>query len=51
MIELKPAHRKYRISEFKNLRIECVQVLNTTAIASGYAGLDPQGETSDGSFL
>jgi len=28
-----------------------VQVLNTTAIASGYAGRDPQGGTSDGSFF
>ena len=28
-----------------------VQVLNTTAIASGYAGRDPQGGTDDGSFL
>jgi len=27
-----------------------VQVLNTTAIASGYADRDPQGGTSDGSF-
>jgi len=26
-------------------------VLNATAIASGYAGHDSQGETSDGSFL
>jgi len=26
-------------------------VLNTTAIASGYAGRDPQVGTSDGSFL
>jgi len=28
-----------------------VQVLNTTAIASGYVGRDSQGGTSDGSFL
>jgi len=28
-----------------------VQVLNTTAIASGYAGRDAQGGTSDGSFF
>jgi len=28
-----------------------VQVLNATAIASGYAGRDLQGGTSDGSFL
>ena len=28
-----------------------MQVLNTTAIASGYAGHDPQGGTRDGSFL
>ena len=27
------------------------KVLNSTAIASGYAGRDPQGETSDGSFF
>ena len=27
-----------------------MQVLNTTVIASGYAGCDPQGGTSDGSF-
>ena len=26
-------------------------MLNSTAIASGYAGRDPQGGTSDGSFL
>ena len=26
-------------------------MLNTTTIASGYAGHDPQGGTSDGSFL
>ena len=26
-------------------------VLNTTAIASGYAGRDPQGGTSDGSLF
>ena len=28
-----------------------MQVLNTTAIASGYAGRNPQGGTSDGSFF
>jgi len=28
-----------------------VQVLNSTAIASSYAGHDPQGGTSDGSFF
>ena len=28
-----------------------MQVLNATAIVSGYAGRDPQGGTSDGSFL
>jgi len=27
-----------------------VQVLNTTAITSGYAGRDPKGGTSDKSF-
>ena len=33
-------HKKYSISELKN---RDVQVLNSTAIASGYAGRDPQG--------
>jgi len=33
-------HKKYRISDFKNIRYK---VLNTTAIASGYVGRDPQG--------
>ena len=28
-----------------------MQVLNTTAIASGYAGRDPQGGTRDGNFF
>ena len=28
-----------------------MQVLNSTAIVSGYAGRDPQRGTSDGSFL
>ena len=28
-----------------------MQVPNTTTIASGYAGRNPQGGTSDGSFL
>ena len=28
-----------------------MQVLNTTTIASGYMGRDPQEETSDGSFF
>ena len=28
-----------------------MQVLNSTAIASGYASRDPQGGTSDGSFF
>ena len=40
--------QEYRIAELKNK--EC-KVLNATAIASGYAGSDPQEETSDGSFL
>jgi len=48
VIELKPAHTKYGISELKNK--EC-KVLNTTAIISGYAGRDPQGETSNGRFF
>jgi len=47
MIGLEPA-QKYSISELQN---RDVQVLNSTAIASGYAGRDPQGGTSDGSFL
>jgi len=47
MIEFLPAYRKYRISKKK---IE-VQVLNTTVIASGYEGRDPQEGTSDGSML
>ena len=48
LIELEPTHRKYRISKLYN---SSVQVLNATAIASGYAGRDPQGGTSDGSFF
>ena len=35
--------------EFQEYRTE-VQVLNAIAIASGYAGHDPQGGTSDGSI-
>ena len=41
-------HRKYKISDFKN---RTCMVLNDTTIASGYASCDPQGWTSDGSFL
>ena len=37
-------------TEFQNFKIE-MQVLNSTAIANGYAGHDPQGGTSDGSFF
>jgi len=37
-------------TEFQEYRTE-VQVLNTTAIASGYAGRDPQEGTSDESVL
>jgi len=33
------------------IKIKTCKVLNATAIASGYAGRDPQGGTSDGSFL
>ena len=47
MIEVLPA-QKYRISE---LLKQQYKVLNSTAIASGYAGHDPQEGTSDGSFL
>ena len=41
-------HTKYRILDFK---IKECKLLNSTAIASGYAGRDPQGGTSDGSFF
>ena len=37
-------------TKFQDLKQLC-KVLNSTAIASGYAGRDPQGGTSDGSFL
>ena len=47
LIEVEPAH-KYRISDFK---IKECKLLNSTVIASGYAGRDPQGGTSDGSFF
>ena len=40
--------QEYRMSELKNKEFK---VLNTIAIANGYAGRDPQGGTSDGSFL
>jgi len=36
-------------TEFQEYKTE-VQVLNTTTIARGYAGHDPQRGTSDGSF-
>ena len=39
LIEAKPAQR-IEILELKNIN---VQVLNSSAIASGYAGRDPQG--------
>ena len=39
LIELKPAHK---IQNFRSKNKD-VQVLNSTAIASGYAGRDPQG--------
>ena len=32
------------------IKIETCKVLNTTTIASGYAGHDPQGGTSNESF-
>ena len=38
LIKLEPAY-KYSISDLQN---RDVQVLNSTAIASGYAGRDPQ---------
>jgi len=37
-------------TKFQNFII-VVQVLNTTTIASGYTGRDPQGGTSNESFL
>ena len=37
-------------TKFQKYKIE-VQVLNTTEIASGYVGCDPQGGTSDESVL
>ena len=39
MIEAKPAHK---IKNFRSKNKD-VQVLNSTAIASGYAGRNPQG--------
>ena len=47
MIEFLPAHKN---TEFQNF-ITVVQVLNTTAIASSYAGHDPQGGISDERFF
>ena len=41
----------HKNTEFQNFYNKIVQVLNTTAIVSGYAGRDPQGGTRDGSFL
>ena len=38
MIEVLPAHKNTKFQNF----IIVVQVLNTTAIASGYTGRDPQ---------
>ena len=41
MLWLRPnLHKEYEILELKNIN---VQVLNSSAIASGYAGRDPQG--------
>jgi len=47
LIEFLPAHK---IQNFRTFII-VVQGAQSTAIASGYAGCDPQGGTSDGSFL
>ena len=47
LIEVLPAHKN---TEFQNIEYR-MQVLNNTAIPSGYAGRDPQEETSDGSFF
>ena len=46
VIEALPT-QKYRISD---LKMKQYKMLNSTAIASGYAGRDPQGGTSDESF-
>ena len=43
LIEAKPAHK---IQNFRS-KNEDVQVLNSSAIASGYAGRDPQGGFCD----
>ena len=48
LIEVLPAHKN---TEFQNFKNRMCKVLNSTAIASGYEGRDPQGGTSDGSFL
>ena len=39
-----------QIQNFRTKNEKC-KLLNSTAIASDYAGRDPQGGTSDGSFL
>ena len=47
LIEVAPAHK---IHNFRTKNEKC-KLLNSTAIASDYAGRDPQGGTSDGSFF
>ena len=47
LIEVEPAHK---IQNFRTKNEKC-KLLNSTTIASGYAGRDPQGGTSDGSFF
>jgi len=47
LIEFRPAQKN---TEFQNLRIK-YKVLNATAIASDYAGHDPQAGICDGSVL
>ena len=50
MIEVLTGKPTQKNIEFQKYWTE-VQVLNTTAIVSGYAGRDPQEENSNGSFL
>ena len=47
LIEVKPAQK---IQNFRTKNEKC-KLLNSTTIASGYAGCDPQKGTSDGSFF
>jgi len=40
----------YRETKFRNGRLICAKFLNTTVVASGYAGRDPQGGKAIESF-